>query len=405
MHTRIIGPHRVVLQVDRAVEKLHVRMADRAAQDLRHHRRGNGEHRRMPLRGRRLHGFPDLFVGRTAGEGGGLHLREARRKLVPPQLVPVDPGGGLRRLVVEEGRAQRMFLRIGGTSVEQLSGQVPGEAPSGLLHLLRRLHESQAVRVRAGPQFILDPLEIFADLRARGLRQGFQRIDLQIEQESVAAGDGQVPPVGLIGLRKIPVGGAQALHLFLRPVLREILSHRLRQLLIAAGFGHGDPVDRAHPVELQEFVVDDPLLRLRPRRAQPDDVGQHLAGAHEAEDGDAFISLLHIKPLHVFVDLDGIPDPLLHLGLVEGDPFRAELRFLREQRHEIPGERALAPAGAGPHHHGERDLDEPHGLLGDRSLLFQEIVERRQIRVAPREHRPSVGPLSPLFRFLVIFVH
>ena len=144
------------------------------------------------------------------------------------------------------------------------------------------------------------------------------------------------------------------------------------------------------------------MLLLRLFRDETGDGRMDRIGPEVLHDGDALVSLLHIKAAEVFVGFDRVAEPFIDLGIIEGGPFGGKLRIVGKERHEIAGKRILPPAGSCAGKEIERHLEDAEGILGCNVFCIQEIIERGEIRTSSGELRSSFFMFADASGILVI---
>ena len=115
VHAGIVGPHRVDLEIDGAVEEPDLGVLEGGREGFLHHGRGGREDDLILVRDRALDGVADLLVGSAVLEENGLHKPPERLgELAAAQLMGVDPGRVLARPLVDEGDPHGIGLCVGG---------------------------------------------------------------------------------------------------------------------------------------------------------------------------------------------------------------------------------------------------------------------------------------------------
>ncbi len=176
-------------------------------------------------------------------------------------------------------------------------------------------------------------------------------------QESIPLGDGQLAAALLVVFRAEPgVKGAELQELILRPFLPGLLAHDLLQLRKTPLSGEPDIVDGRGLVEVQEFEVDPVLLFVRALGHDTDHIAQNRHRAKILHDADPLVALLHIEPVHVLVDLDGILDALVLLIFAEVRPFGGKLGAVPQDGHEVSRKGIAPPHRLRPHDALNRNL-------------------------------------------------
>ena len=99
------------------------------------------------------------------------------------------------------------------------------------------------------------------------------------------------------------------------------------------------------------------------------------------QDADAFISLQDVEPVHVFIRLDRVSDPLVEMVLYDTVPLPGEFTVFRHQGHEIRGKCVLPPRRLGSDNLVQRDADKPQRLLGFHIPVVNNLIERRKIGI------------------------
>ena len=144
--------------------------------------------------------------------------------------------------------------------------------------------------------------------------------------------------VPFVSLPEAVVQRDEFLRFVLGPRIGETLLHDRKKLRIRAGLGQLDNVDAAPVSEVQQFEI---LLHLRVAGSGRDDlpdIGRDPVRPEVFQDAGTLVALPHIIAVHIFRDLDRIPDALIQMRFAEAVPFRAEFRFPADDRHEIPRE-------------------------------------------------------------------
>jgi hypothetical protein len=209
-------------------------------------------------------------------------------------------------------------------------------------------------------------------------------INLRIDQKSITRRDGQlVSMAGKINLFEGSEGTAKKLHRLLPPDLIQALSHTLCQLLVAALLGKSYLIKRANAVKLEELIIYPGIQVIRPLGNHPGNVSENAGDTHISGNGYPLVALLHIKASAIFINLDGIPDPLLKLGIIEVGPLQCKFTVLLKYRHKIPG-KGIAPAGSlGAYYLIGGYLEKAHMLLISNVIGRDHIIKSRKIRILP----------------------
>ncbi len=110
------------------------------------------------------------------------------------------------------------------------------------------------------------------------------------------------------------VSGAEPETVFVRPHLARFLSHRFMQLCKTAKVREPDIIYFRQLIKVHKLIIDFIFLLLSALGNDADYLPRN--GHHPEEFHNAYplVALLHIKPVHVFIRLDGVSDSLLHMA-------------------------------------------------------------------------------------------
>ena len=360
----IVRAHRVVREVDRAVQEGDFRVLDRLLQGRAHHRGRSCE----DDVGTVFHGGVDRERDEVGAPAVLERLRlhdplKTRGKMSPPKIMAVRPRRSLRLLLVDERRAERLLRGVGRRKMQKRLRRIR------IRHVLRLLDELDAAAGRLGQELVPEAVDPVFDLPA-SLGQRTQRVDLEIRQEGVAWSDGKCFSSGKVTLAEVEIRVAHRLDHLRAPRVLQGLAEGLREAAVAARAAEADVIDRRGLVELGELVVKLDLRVLRLFRKEARDVRHDVVGADEAQHRDALVALLDVEALHVLVDFDRVADALRQLGVVEIAPFVPEFAVVLQKWHEIRGKSLLPPRRPGSRDHVERDLGEADALLREDVLAL-----------------------------------
>ena len=220
------------------------------------------------------------------------------------------------------------------------------------------------------------------DLRGGFTPKGLVAIDLDDGQHSVSRGGGELlSAMGLVGPAEGVVGGGKVPAVILGPGLVWAFAHQLLQLKIAARLGKFYIVNAAEAEKISQLVIKLHFPSPVVFGKDADHIGADHIAVKELQYADSLVALLDIVAVHVFIDLDGVPDPFLHMGLTQGLPLGGKLRVLLQQRHEVPGKGVGPHAGTGADHKLQGNLEQPQIHSSVQPVSGYKVIQNGEIGI------------------------
>ena len=387
---QVIRAHVVIAGQQRAVEDFHLRMRDGLADAGVQEHRGRGEDDVIALRSQAVDDGLRLLLLDVFAERGLHACAEFLFQRLAAQLVPVGPGGALRRAVVEEGAAQHL----------RRAAQHGGE--EGLL-LFARLIEQHGGLVGSGhDEFRPDLADIPSEIRGRFADAVRIAEHVQIDEERVADGQGRVGALA-IRLGEAMIAGLQVADLVAGPLVPGLLVQHRIEALEAALTVEIDEVDAAVGIEPEELLIHAVALGVLRLGQDAGDVGLDGHRVERAHDADALVALDDVEAVIVFVGEHRIAQAVLHDVVVQDAPLERELRIDVQQRHEIAREGGGAAAGRGARNLIERNLNQAQRNLRQTVELRNKLAEHGQRGVLAAGLQGMGQTLSPFLCPQIIF--
>ena len=250
-----------------------------------------------------------------------------------------------------------------------------------------------------------DGAEVFSELLGGLSFQLLKGVHPEPDQQGVCRGKGQaLSPQLPEGCLEIGVAREEPLPLLLGPDVVRLKTQGSLELGKAPQLAEADLIQAGEGKGVQKLIVNLDGLVLGIGGNHPGDKGVDGRGAVALEDADPLVALLDVKPAHVFVAADGVPDALPQVGHAQLHPFGGKLCVSCQKGHEVGGKGGGPSGGLGAHNPLGGDADEPHVHPAGGHGVVQNFIQHLRIRITSPDDTIPVMLLPRLQRFGVLLV-